>query len=183
MGVWGIFEVFADTMVICTMTALVVLTSGAIDLQTGMMVPGTNDAVLVAQSFSSVFGRAGGWFVAIAMFLFAFTTVLGWSHYGSKAVEYLCGLNAVKYYRVFFCLLIISGAVLTSSLAWDISDTFNGLMLIPNLIGVVALTPLVRRITMNYIARRIQGKKVEPILSYDAEIQKEAAEAVEKGAY
>ena len=182
-GVWGIFEVFADTMVICTMTALVVLTSGAIDLQTGMMVPGTNDAVLVAQSFSSVFGRAGGWFVAIAMFLFAFTTVLGWSHYGSKAVEYLCGLNAVKYYRVFFCLLIISGAVLTSSLAWEISDTFNGLMLIPNLIGVVALTPLVRRITMNYIARRIQDKKVEPILSYDAEIQKEAAEAVEKGAY
>jgi len=182
-GVWGIFEVFADTMVICTMTALVVLTSGAIDLQTGMMVPGTDDAVLVAKSFSSVFGVAGGWFVAIAMFLFAFTTVLGWSHYGSKVVEYLFGLRAVKYYRIFFCLLIISGALLTSSLAWDISDTFNGLMLIPNLIGVVALLPLVRRITKNYIARRIRGEKVEPVLSYDPEIQKETAEAVENGAY
>ena len=182
-GVWGIFEVFADTMVICTMTALVVLTSGAIDLQTGMIAPGTDDAVLVAKSFSSVFGVAGGWFVAIAMFLFAFTTVLGWSHYGSKVVEYLFGLRAVKYYRIFFCLLIISGALLTSSLAWDISDTFNGLMLIPNLIGVVALLPLVRRITKNYIARRIRGEKVEPILSYDPEIQKETAEAVENGAY
>ena len=182
-GVWGIFEVFADTMVVCTMTALVVLTSGAIDLSTGMMVPGTNDAVLVAQSFSSVFGIAGGWFVAIAMFLFAFTTVLGWSHYGSKVVEYLFGLKAVKFYRVFFCLLIVSGALLTSSLAWDISDTFNGLMLIPNLIGVVALVPLVRRITKNYIARRIKGEEIAPILSYDPEIQKEAAEAVQKGEY
>ena len=182
-GLWGIFEVFADTMVICTMTALVVLTSGTIDLNTGKMLPGTNDAVLVAQSFSSVFGFLGGWFVAIAMFLFAFTTVLGWSHYGSKAVEYLFGLKAVKFYRVFFCLLIISGALLTSSLAWDISDTFNGLMLIPNLIGVIALVPLVKRITRNYIERRIKGKEIEPVLSYDPEIQKEHAEAVAKGAF
>ncbi|MBP5301076.1 MAG: alanine:cation symporter family protein, partial [Victivallales bacterium] len=182
-GLWGIFEVFADTMVVCTMTALVVLTSGRIDLETGMMAAGTNDAVLVAQSFSSIFGIAGGWFVAIAMFLFAFTTVLGWSHYGSKVVEYLFGLKAVKFYRIFFCLLIVSGALLTSSLAWDISDTFNGLMLIPNLIGVVALVPLVRRITKNYVARRLHGQQVEPILSFDPEIQKEAAEAVAKGEY
>ena len=182
-GVWGIFEVFADTMVVCTMTALVVLTSGAIDLSTGRMTPGTDDAVLVAKSFSSVFGVAGGWFVAIAMFLFAFTTVLGWSHYGSKAVEYLFGLTAVKFYRVFFCLLIISGALLTSSLAWDISDTFNGLMLIPNLIGVIALMPLVRRITRNYLARRLHGEKIEPILSFDPDIQREMAEAVENGAF
>ncbi|MBQ4481200.1 MAG: alanine:cation symporter family protein [Victivallales bacterium] len=98
-------------------------------------------------------------------------------------MEYLFGLKAVKYYRVFFCLLIVSGAVLTSSLAWDISDTFNGLMLIPNLIGVVALVPLVSRITRNYIERRIQGKQVDPILSFDPEIQKEAAEAVRKGEY
>ena len=142
-----------------------------------------DDAVLVAQSFSSVFGFVGGWFVAIAMFLFAFTTVLGWSHYGSKAVEYIFGLKAVKFYRVFFCLLIISGALLTSSLAWDISDTFNGLMLIPNLIGVIALVPLVKRITRNYIERRIKGNKIEPVLSFDPEIQKEHAEAVEKGAF
>ena len=182
-GIWGIFEVFADTMVVCTMTALVVLTSGAIDLQTGIIAAGTDDATLVAKSFTSVFGACGGAFVAIAMFLFAFTTVLGWSHYGSKVIEYLFGLKAVKYYRVFFCLLIISGALLTSSLAWDISDTFNGLMLIPNLIGVVSLMPLVRRITKNYIERRILNKDVEPILSYDPEIQKEMAEAVAKGSF
>ena len=182
-GIWGIFEVFADTMVVCTMTALVVLTSGAIDLQTGIIAAGTDDATLVAKSFTSVFGACGGAFVAIAMFLFAFTTVLGWSHYGSKVIEYLFGLKAVKYYRVFFCQLIISGALLTSSLAWDISDTFNGLMLIPNLIGVISLMPLVRRITKNYIERRILNKDVEPILSYDPEIQKEMAEAVAKGSF
>ena len=182
-GIWGIFEVFADTMVVCTMTALVVLTSGAIDLQTGIIAAGTDDATLVAKSFTSVFGACGGAFVAIAMFLFAFTTVLGWSHYGSKVIEYLFGLKAVKYYRVFFCLLIISGALLTSSLAWDISDTFNGLMLIPNLIGVISLMPLVRRITKNYIERRILNKDVEPILSYDPEIQKEMADAVAKGSF
>ena len=182
-GIWGIFEVFADTMVVCTMTALVVLTSGAIDLQTGMIAAGTDDATLVAKSFTSVFGAGGGAFVAIAMFLFAFTTVLGWSHYGSKVIEYLFGLKAVKFYRIFFCLLIIVGALMTSSLAWDISDTFNGLMLIPNLIGVVSLMPLVRRITKNYIERRILNKNVEPILSYDADIQKEMAEAVAKGSF
>ncbi len=182
-GVWGIFEVFADTMVVCTMTALVVLTSGAIDLQTGLMAPGTDDATLVAKSFSGVFGVAGGWFVAIAMFLFAFTTVLGWSHYGSKVVEYLFGLKAVKAYRVFFCLLIVSGALMTSSLAWDISDTFNGLMLIPNLIGVISLMPLVRRITRNYVARRLHGEALPPLLSFDPDIQKEMADAVEKGQF
>ena len=80
-------------------------------------------------------------------------------------------------------MLIISGALLTSSLAWDISDTFNGLMLIPNLIGVVSLMPLVRRITRNYIDRRIKNKNVEPILSFDPEIQKEMAEAVAKGCF
>jgi AGCS family alanine or glycine:cation symporter len=160
---------------------MVVLSSGYIDLETGLVKEGVSDATLVAQAFGNVFGRPGQWFVAIAVLLFAFTTVLGWSHYGSKVIEYLFGLKAVKYYRIFFCLLIISGALLTSSLAWDISDTFNGLMLIPNLIGVISLMPLVRRITKNYIERRILNKDVEPILSYDPEIQKEMAEAVAKG--
>ena len=90
-GLWGIFEVFADTFVVCTMTAIVVLTSGFIDLETGLPVEGADDATLVAQTFGKTFGQAGEWFIAIAMLLFAFTTVLGWSHYGGKAVEYLFG--------------------------------------------------------------------------------------------
>ena len=113
---------------------------------------------------------------AIAMLLFAFTTVLGWSQYGSKAVEYLFGEKAVKVYKVIFVLMIVSGALMTSSLAWDISDTFNGLMMLPNLIAVVLLSPLVFKITRNYIDRKIKGKDVKPIYSFDPEIQA-AAEA------
>ena len=77
--------------------------------------------------------------------------------------------------------MIISGAVMTSSLAWDISDTFNGMMMIPNLIGVLALLPLVIKITGNYVDRKILGKDIEPILSYDKNIQKETAESIKNG--
>ncbi len=180
-GMWGIFEVFADTFVVCTMTALVVLTSGFINLDTGLVVEGTSDATLVAQAFGNIFGPAGQWFIAIAMLLFAFTTVLGWSHYGGKAVEYLFGVKATKVYKVIFVLMIVSGALMTSSLAWDISDTFNGLMMMPNLVGVVALSPMVVKITRNYINRKIKGNDEEPVLSYDPEIQAEAAKAVAEG--
>ena len=175
-GMWGIFEVFADTMIVCTLTALVVLTSGVYDLSTGATVGSASDATLVAGAFNSVFSFAniGEKFVAIAMFLFAFTTVLGWSHYGAKAWEYLFGTKSTVVFKIIHIATIILGAVMTSSLAWDISDTFNGLMMIPNLIGVVVLFPLVMRITKNYVDRRIRKKNVKPLLSYDPEIQREA---------
>ncbi len=184
-GLWGIFEVFADTMVVCTMTALTILTSGVIDLNTGAAVT-DSDSTLVAEAFNTVFKfgsfELGRYFIALAILLFAFTTVLGWSHYGSKAVEYLAGEKApaaVKIYKVIFVLMIISGAVMTSSLAWDISDTFNGMMMIPNLIGVVSLAPLVRKITKNYIDRRIKGKTdIEPVLSHFPEINEENARRI-----
>ena len=107
------------------------------------------------------------------MLFFAFTTGLGWSQYGAKAVEYLFGAKGVKVYKVIFVLMIVSGAVMEGGLAWDLSDTFNGLMMIPNLIGVIALLPLVVKITKNYVDRKIKGKDVAPILSFDLEIQKE----------
>jgi AGCS family alanine or glycine:cation symporter len=174
-GMWGIFEVFADTMIVCTMTALVVLTSGVFNFETGQIAAGLTDATLVGGAFNTVFswGNIGQKFVAIAMFLFAFTTVLGWSHYGGKAWEYLFGAKSVKIFKTIHICTIIFGAVLTSSLAWDISDTFNGLMMIPNLIGVVVCMPLVVKITKNYIDRKIKGKDVAPVLSYDPAIQAE----------
>ena len=182
-GMWGIFEVFADTSVVCTMTALVVLTSGFIDLDTGLAKEGVEDATLVAKAFSNVFGKGGEYFIAAAILLFAFTTVLGWSHYGSKAVEYLMGTKAAKVYKVLFVLMIVAGALMESSLAWDISDTFNGFMMIPNLIGVIALFPLVKKITDNYVARKIKGQTdVKPLLSYDEKIQAEHEELVKQGA-
>ena len=173
-GMWGIFEVFADTMVVCTMTALVVLTSGVFNAKTGVIAEGLNDATLVGGAFNTVFswGNIGQRFVAIAMFLFAFTTVLGWSHYGSKAWEYLFGAKTTFVFRIIHVCTVIFGAVLTSSLAWDISDTFNGLMMLPNLIGVVVMMPLVIKITKNYVDRKIKGKDTEAVISYDPEIQK-----------
>lgn len=176
-GMWGIFEVFADTMVVCTMTALVVLTSGGLNggvfnAKTGEIAQGFTDATLVGGAFNTVFswGNIGQRFVAIAMFLFAFTTVLGWSHYGSKAWEYLFGAKTTFIFRIIHVITVIFGAVLTSSLAWDISDTFNGLMMIPNLIGVVVMLPLVIKITKNYIDRKIKNKDVEPVVSYDSKL-------------
>ena len=174
-GMWGIFEVFFDTFVVCTMTAIVVLSSGYIDLETGLAVAGVDDATLVARAFGNVFGPLGEKFVALAMLLFAFTTVLGWSQYGTKAVEYLFGEKATKIYKVIFVVMILSGAVMTSSLAWDISDTFNGLMMLPNLIGVVVLCPMVMKITKNYVNRKIKGIPEEPVLSHFSDIQAEAA--------
>jgi AGCS family alanine or glycine:cation symporter len=182
-GMWGIAEVFLDTMVICTMTAVVVLSSGAIDLTNGLTVPGTDDATLVAKAFGNVLGRPGEIFVVIAITLFAFTTVIGWSYYGAKVVEYLIGVTWAKVYRMVFIMLIVFGAVMESSLAWDISDTFNGLMMIPNLFGVLALSPLIIKLTRNYVDRRIRGKDVEPMLSFNKDIQEEAMKAIKKGSY
>jgi len=105
------------------------------------------------------------------MFLFAFTTVLGWSHYGSKAWEYLFGARTTFIFRIIHVCTVIFGAVLTSSLAWDISDTFNGLMMIPNLIGVLALSPVVLRITSNYIRRVKKGENIKPMYNFDPDTQ------------
>ena len=177
-GMWGIFEVFADTMVVCTMTALVILTAGGLNggvfnAVTGEIAAGYTDATLVGGAFNSVFGWGdiGEKFIAIAMFLFAFTTVLGWSHYGSKAWEYLFGAKTTIIFRIIHVCTVIFGAVLTSSLAWDISDTFNGLMMIPNLIGVLALSPLVVKITANYLRRVKKNEDIEPMYNVDPEIQ------------
>ncbi len=178
-GMWGIFEVFADTMIVCTMTALVVLTSGGLNggvfnAQTGEIAAGYTDATLVGGAFNEVFDFGIGFgekFIAVAMFLFAFTTVLGWSHYGCKAWEYLFGAKTSIIFRIIHVITVIFGAILTSSLAWDLSDTFNGLMMIPNLIGVVVLFPLVMKITKNYVNRKIKNKDEKPVLSYDPEIQ------------
>ncbi|SEL74817.1 alanine or glycine:cation symporter, AGCS family [Butyrivibrio sp. ob235] len=182
-GMWGMAEVFLDTIIICTITAIVVLSSGAIDLNTGLTVVGTDDATLVAHAFNQVLGRPGEIFVVIIITLFAFTTVMGWSYYGAKVVEYLIGVTWAKIYRFIFIILMVFGAVMESSLVWDISDTFNGLMMIPNLIGVLVLSPLVVKLTRNYADRRVRGKDVAPMLSYNRDIQSEAIRAINKGAY
>lgn len=172
-GMWGIFEVFADTIVVCSLTAFTVLSSGLVDLETGAVLSNSEGSALVGEAFSTVFGRIGPMFIAVAILLFAFSTVLGWSHYGTKAFEYLFGTRAVIVYRVIFIVFILGGATMSLDLAWDLSDTFNGLMAIPNLIGVITLSPVVYKITANYVARKIRHEKEAPMLSAFPEIQKE----------
>ncbi len=177
-GMWGIFEVFADTLVVCTLTAFSILSSGLIDLETGVTATTYNGieltkANIVSTVFSIHFGKAGAAFIAIAIMLFAFSTVLGWSHYGSKACEFLFGEKSTMVYRVIFVAAIFGGAVMGDNLAWDLADTFNGMMMIPNLIGVLALSPLVYKITKNYIGRVLKGRNMRPMLSAFPDIQRE----------
>ena len=171
-GMWGIFEVFADTIVVCTLTAFAVLSSGLVDLDTGEVLSESVSTALVADAFSTVFGGFGSAFIAIAILFFAFSTVLGWSQYGSRGFEYLFGTKSIKFYQIIFVLFIVVGATMDLSLAWDLSDTFNGMMAIPNLIGVLALSGTVVKITKNYVDRKIRGRDVKPMLSAHDNIQK-----------
>ena len=173
-GLWGIFEVFADTLIVCTCTALVILTSGVVDLETGASISGVTKLGLATEAFTKNFGAFGGLFIAVAVSLFAFTTILGWSFYGTKAWEYLFGTKSTKIYKVIFVLMILAASTMDASIAIDLSDTFNGLMAIPNLIGVVCLSTLVLKITKNYVAREIQNDgKVKPMYSAHPAVQQE----------
>ena len=183
-GMWGIFEVFADTIVVCTLTAFAVLSSGMINLDTGKLVSNTfvtqagaeitlGKANLVSAVFNQQFGFIGSAFIAISIMLFAFSTVLGWSHYGTKACEYLLGEKYTIIYRVLFVLLVFGGATMGDNLAWDLADTFNGLMMIPNLICVIVLSGTVAKITKNYIDRHLRGLQVEPMYSAFPDVQHE----------
>ena len=180
-GLWGIFEVFFDTIIICTMTAIVVLSSGVIDLSTGGVVEAFAEMdknTLVAQAFTNNFGSFGGMFVAIAVLFFAFSTILGWSLYGTRSWIYLFGEKSAIGYKVFFVAIIFVSSVLTNvDLPWNISDTFNGLMMVPNLIGVVALAPLVVKITKNYVNRTFKDSKEKPMYSVFPDLQKAQEEA------
>lgn len=179
-GMWGIFEVFADTIIVCTLTAFVILSTGVVDLETGHMISASEGSGLVGEAFATVFGAFGPKFIAIAILLFAFSTVLGWSHYGATAWQYLFGEKTQLIYKVLFVIVIFFGCTMSLSLAWDLSDTFNGLMMIPNLIGVIALCPLVAKITKNYINRKILGKDEAPLISKYPEYQVDEKELEEE---
>lgn len=180
-GMWGVFEIFADTIVVCTLTALVILTTGVVDIESGSVLAGVQDNALVGQAFTAAFGSFGPKFIAVSLLFFAYSTVLGWSHYGTKAVEYLFGQKGTRVYKVIFVGMVVVGATMKLGLAWDLSDTFNGLMMIPNLLAVLALSGTVVQITKNYLDRKVNGKDIPPMWSAFAEYQKaEEAEAAEE---
>lgn len=166
-GLWGVFEVFFDTFVICTLTALMFLTS----FDPAKLSPGMEDSVMSMSMFSENFGGFGTAVFSVILPLFAFTTVIAWSYYGEKAIEFCFGKVSEKKrkiittaFKVLYVVLIAASTLIHSELIWAIDDTFNGLMAVPNLICLVALSGLVARITKNYFDRR-KGVKVEPMLS------------------
>lgn len=149
-GMFGIFEVFMDTIVICTMTALVVLTSvarGGIVIEWG----GSGGTELIAAAFGSVMGeRPGSLIVAVGISLFALSTILSWSLYGTRCCEYLLGTRVTRVYQVVFILVVVVGATLEMNLVWNIADTLNGLMAIPNLVALIGLSGVVIRLTREH---------------------------------
>ena len=142
-------------------------------------ISGASKLGLATEAFTNSFGGFGGFFIAIAVTLFAFSTVLGWSYYGTKAWEYLFGTKSIMLYKIIFIAIIVIGSVMNTDLAIDLSDTFNGLMAIPNLIGVITLCGTVMAITNNYSKRKFKGDtSIRPMLSFFDDIQKEQEDAL-----
>jgi AGCS family alanine or glycine:cation symporter len=147
-GLFGIFEVFMDTIVICTMTALVILVSG-VDVPYGSAA----GAELTISGFTTVYGNWVSIFTAIAMCCFAFSTIIGWGLYGSRCIEFLFGPKIIKPFMAAYALVAILGATVDLGLIWNISETFNGLMAIPNLIAVFLLSGTAMKLTKEYFSR------------------------------
>lgn len=148
-GLFGIFEVFADTIVVCTLTGLTVVASGA-TVEWGVK-PGSE---LITNAFATVFGQQfAAIFVAIALALFAYSTILGWSFYGTRCIEYLFGTKVTKIYQAVFVAMIIVGSVASLAVVWDLADTFNGLMAIPNFIALFALSGVVAKLTRDHFSK------------------------------
>jgi AGCS family alanine or glycine:cation symporter len=146
-GMYGIFEVFVDTILICTTTGLVILLTGAWD-------SGATGAELSAKAFET--GLPGTWghvVVTGGLLLFSFSTLIGWSYYGETGIVYLFGARAALGYRIAWLVFIYLGSIGSLHLVWDVADTLNGLMAIPNLIGVLVSIPLLRKLQREFFAR------------------------------
>lgn len=150
-GFFGIFEVFADTIVICTLTALVILCSG-IPVGYGEAA----GAELTILGFTSTYGDWVSVFTALAMCCFAFSTIIGWGLYGARCIEFILGSKVIKPFMVVYSLVAILGATADLGLLWSIAETFNGLMAIPNLIAVFLLSGVVLKLVKDYF--KTEGK-------------------------
>ena len=150
-GLWGVFEVFADTIVIASITALAIVT-------TGVWETGLTGTELTSAAFDATYA-GGHYVVTVSLVLFAYSTILGWEYYGERCLEYLFGTKPIIFYRLVWCGLIIVGAIGGLELIWDIADTLNGMMAIPNLIGVAALSGTVFKLTKEYFTKEKLIKK------------------------
>ena len=145
-GLVAMLSPLIDTLIICTMTALVILV-------TGQWLHGATGATLSSQAFDSVLPGVGQMIVSFGLVFFAFSTLISWSYYGDRSAEFIFGKRSVMAYRIVYGLLIPVGALIQLDLAWKISDVFNGLMALPNLIGILALSGVVAKLTAEYFSR------------------------------
>ena len=151
-AMWGVFEVFIDTIVICTMTGLAIVLSGVFGAEGGIAAFGSN-GVAAAAAFNAILpGTMGGTIIQISLLFFALSTIVSWSYYGERCFGYLSGNNAVviNIYKLCYVLMCVVGANGSGTLMWDIADTLNGLMAIPNLIALLALSGVVAAETKKY---------------------------------
>lgn len=140
-------QTFIDTLLVCTMTALVILTADS-------WTQGVKADALTSMSMAETLGSSGSIIVAIATALFAYSTLIGWNYYGEKAIEYLFGEKSIKIYRVFFTVAVMVGAMMSLEFVWNFSDLMNGMMAIPNLIGLLWLSPIIKQETERYFASK-----------------------------
>jgi AGCS family alanine or glycine:cation symporter len=149
-GLYGIFEVFMDTIVICTLTALTLLCGAGEKIVWGQ----SAGVELISASFSSVLGaQVGSVLVAVGITLFALSTILSWSLYGTRCFEYLTGGKGVKLYQILFVGIVIIGATLKLDLVWNIADTLNGFMALPNLVALLGLSGVVIKLTKEHFSK------------------------------
>ena len=154
-AIWGVFEVFFDTIVICSITGLTVVLSGVLDTPGGLDSFASKGAAAVAAFNSVLPGTLGGTIIQISLVFFALSTILSWSYYGERCWGYLTNNNRVVnwIYKIIFICICIVGAIGSGTLMWDISDTLNGAMAIPNLIALLALSGVVAKTTKDYFGK------------------------------
>ena len=175
-GLWGIMEVFIDTFIVCTLTALslltVCITSGAYDFTdiAGNVANSLSGSAIAPFAFTETFGTFGQVVFSIILPLFAFTTILAWAYYGEKAVQYLFGKKgdvAALVFKILYVALLFVGAMVKSDFVWALDDMFNAMMALPNLVALFFLSKQIVEITKNYFARK-KGAPITPMLSaYD----------------
>lgn len=147
-GLISMTGTFIDTIIICTLTGLTILVTGQ------WSVEGLEGAPLTQAAFATVFGNTGSIALTISLVLFAFTTILGWSYYGERCIEFLFGTKSILPYRLVFVTMVALGGFLKLDLIWTIADIVNGLMALPNLIALLALSPVIIKETRQYFAKR-----------------------------
>lgn len=190
-GLWGVFEVFFDTFVIGTLSALMFITSNyqLLTSTPADQLSTLNDSTMALSMFSDNFGTFGIIAFCIFLPLFAFTTIMAWSYYGEKACEFCfqwvknekTRRGFVLAFKIIYVLFIIAAAIISSQLIWDLDDMFNGLMAFPNLIALILLSGQVAQITKNYYQRK-KGIQVEPMLSAYPDLNEEFQHDVEENA-